>query len=226
MDKGKAQSLLPIPNNDAYRFYSIFQWSNRKNPEALFKAYFNEFGDENVQLVVKTYGPSPFADRRIIKEAIQDMKADSKSSAQVYLFGELMTPEQIDAIHAQGDCYVTTTRGEGLNIPLLTAMAYKQQVITPNTGGIADWLGEDTAYIIPHKQVEIDASTQAWGGFYKSDPPQKWGDVEINDVRKAMRAAFNERNDFSWRIKGYDAILKYSSMENVSGLIKERLLKI
>lgn len=224
MDKESARVLLPIPNNEAYRFYSIFQWTQRKNPESLFNAYLNEFSNkDNVMLVVKTYGPSPFSDRRWIKEAILDMKEKSGSTAPIYLFGELMTPEEINAIHAQCDCYVYSGRSEGWNIPLLEGMAYKKQVITTKTGGIADWITDDSAYIIPHKLIPIDASGQAWGRFYQSDPPQHWGDVNVKDVQNVMRKAYNEKNNYFQRIKYYDAVLNVSSLENIIKLMKERL---
>jgi hypothetical protein len=224
MSPEKARAILPIPGDEnTYKFYSIFQWSQRKNPEVLFNAYFNEFSKENVLLVVKTYGPSPFADRRKIKEAIVEMKEKSGSKAQVYLIDTLLQPEQVDAIAPQCNAYITTTRGEGLNIPLVNALTYKQQAITTLTGGIADWITDDSAYVIPHKLVKLDASTQAWGVFYQSDPPQKWGEVEVRDVRKAMRQAYNERNDFSHRIAKYDNILEKCSEEKILSLIKERL---
>jgi glycosyltransferase involved in cell wall biosynthesis len=224
ISKARAEEILPIINKGVYRLYSIFQYSRRKNPEALFKAYFNEFNEkDNVQLVVKTYGASPFSDKRWIKEAIIDMKAKSGSRAPVYLFGELLQPEQIDAIHPQCDCYVYTGRGEGHNIPLVESIAHGKQVITTRTGGLVDYVGEDSAYIIPHTLIPIDSSGQPWGRYYESNPPQKWGDVKIEDVQKAMRQAYNERNDFSGRVEKYGDILKVCSEENVAKLIKERL---
>lgn len=226
MDREAAKALVPIPNAEAYKFYSVFQWTQRKNPEALFKAYFNEFSNENVMLVVKTYGPSPFSDKRWIKETILNIKEKSGSKAPVYLFGDLMTSQQINAIHPQCDCYVYTGRAEGWNIPLVESLAYKKQVITTKTGGIADWITDESAYIIPHNLIPIDAVGQAWGMFYYSNPPQQWGDVKIEDVQKTMRTAYNERNEFSNRINHYDDILKVSSEQNVVAAIKERLAKI
>lgn len=227
MNKELAQKILPIPNDGTYNFYSIFQWTQRKNPGALFQAYFNEFSnEENVMLVVKTYGPSPFADRRRIKEFILNTKEKSGSTAPVYLFGELMTAEQVNAIHPQCHCYVYSGRGEGWNIPLLESMAYKKQIITTKTGGIADWITNESAYIIPHTLIPIDAAGQAWGWFYQSDPPQKWGEVRVEDVQKAMRQAYNERNNYAHRINHYNDVLKISSKNNIINIMKERLARV
>lgn len=225
--KDIAENILPIiGNKDAYRFYSIFQWSERKNPEGLLRAYYNEFtAADNVMFVIKTYGPSPFADRRRIKETILKIKDDSDNNnpPPVFYLGELLTSEQVDSIAPQCHCYVHAGRGEGLNIPLVNAMAYKQQVITTKLGGIVDWMDDGSAYIIPHTLEDIDTTKQAWGAFYQSTPPQKWGRIEDKDIQVAMRKAYNERNDYSDRVKKYDGVLKYCSEEYVVEKIKERL---
>jgi len=55
-EKRSLRSKQGIPE-DAVVFYSIFQWTERKNPIGLLKAYFSAFTDQdNVILVLKTYG--------------------------------------------------------------------------------------------------------------------------------------------------------------------------
>lgn len=227
MPEEDARQILSIPNREKYNFYSTFQWTERKNPKALLRAYFEEFKKEdNVQLVLKTYGPSPFTDRRWIKEAILEMKEQYVDAAPVFYLGELLKPNEVNAIHPQCQCYVYTGRGEGWNIPLVESMTYGKQVITTKTGGIADWIDEKSAYVIPHKIVPIDAANQAWGQFYQSIPSQNWGDVDIKEVQKAMRLAYNEKNDYSYRIKFYKDVLKICEKEEITDLMKERLRAI
>lgn len=219
-----AIKTLPIPNKQAYSFYSVFQWTERKNPKVLLRAYFEEFSKEdNAQLVLKTYGPSPFADKRWIKEAILKMKEEYIDAPPVFYLGELLKPNEVHAIHPQCQCYVYTGRGEGWNIPLVEAMAYGKQVITSKTGGIADWINEDSAYVVPHKVVPIDTTNQAWGQFYQSNPSQNWGEVDVEEVRKAMRLAYQEKNDYLYRIKSYKDILNICDKEKITSLMRERL---
>ena len=43
-------------DKDAYVFYSIFQWTERKHPLAAIKSFWHAFQEgENVALVLKTY---------------------------------------------------------------------------------------------------------------------------------------------------------------------------
>jgi len=47
--------VAPTPH-DNFHFYSIFQWTPRKNPAALLEAYWKAFeGNDNVTLMLKTF---------------------------------------------------------------------------------------------------------------------------------------------------------------------------
>lgn len=227
MPEEEARKLLPIPNEQKYNFYSTFQWTERKNPKALLRAYFEEFEEkDNVQLVLKTYGPSPFTDKRWIKETIIEMKNQYVDAPPVFYLGDLLKPNEVNAIHPQCQCYVYCGRGEGWNIPLVEAMTYEKQIITTKTGGIADWIDDRSAYIIPHQVIPINAANQAWGQFYQSTPSQNWGDVDIKEAQKVMRLAYNEKNDYLYRIKFYKDVLKVCDKEQITNLMKERFVEI
>lgn len=227
IDADIGSKVLPLPNNSSYKFYSIFQWSQRKNPETLLRAYFNEFSNEdNVMLILKTYGPSSFSDKRNIKESILNIKAHTESSALVYFIGDLLTIEQTNAIHPQCNCYVSTSSGEGWNIPLTESMVYGKQIISARSGGIIDFVNDEDIYLIPSKQININTDGNIWGHYYKSDPPQKWCDINVVDVQNAMRMAYSEKNNYEYRIKKYNKILNNCSEYNVSEIIKQRLSRI
>lgn len=217
------ESLLPIPYKDYYKFYSIFQWTPRKNPEALLRAYFNEFSnDENVLLVVKAYGAgASLGEQRSIKETIVELKKQSsnKNPAPVFYIGELIKPEQVELIHQQCQCYVSTSRAEGWNVPLTDAIGYNNQVITTQIGGITEHLNNTNAYIIPNTWENV--AGMPFGNIYNSN--MKWGSVDVADVQTMMRKAYNERKDYAARSNQYADILKVGSVENVLKLVKERL---
>src|ERR1700722_3393820 len=48
-----------IPGRRGFNFLSVFQWTQRKGPDILLKAYISEFKeDEDVSLILRTYGRS------------------------------------------------------------------------------------------------------------------------------------------------------------------------
>ncbi|MCK5019852.1 MAG: hypothetical protein KAS32_22525, partial [Candidatus Peribacteraceae bacterium] len=60
-----------------YKFYSIFQWMYRKNPEGLLRAYFNAFDKtDDVVLILKTYRMGMSRDKAFIRDQIIDIKRD------------------------------------------------------------------------------------------------------------------------------------------------------
>lgn len=228
--KQDAKKLLPIGGkDDAYRFYSIFQWSNRKNGDGLLRAYFNEFtSKDNVLLVIKSYGSSvSVAERRIIKEVISDLKRTSSNPdpPPVYFFGELLKPNEVSAIHPQCHCYISPHRGEGWGIPIAEAMSYGNQVVTTKIGGITDFLDDKnkpTGYIIPNTWETV--TKMPWTQYYNDK--QKWGGIKDLDIQYAMRQAYDERNNFSYRVNNYKSILDLCSEGAIIKLIKERLSRV
>lgn len=226
-----AKKTLPIGGNpEAYRFYSIFQWSERKNGDGLLRAYFNEFSEkDNVMLVLKSYGASvSIAEKRVIKETVLQLKENSgnPSPPPVYFFGELLNPNEIISLHAQCHCYVSPHRGEGWSIPIAEAMANKKQVVTTKIGGITDLLDNNSAYIIPNEWQPVTG--MPWAKFYNSN--MKWGSISDAHIQMSMRQAYNDYkhgyDTYQYRIQNYDNILKLSNENNVVELIKERLAKI
>lgn len=226
IDKATAQQVLTIQGNpEAYRFYSIFQWTKRKNGDGLLRSYFNEFtADDNVLLVLKSYGISNHVmDKRIIKETILELKEKSNNPnpPPVFFVSEFLSPLEINALNAQCHCYVNTARGEGWSLPVNEAMAYGNQVVSPKLGGITDMLDDTCAYVIPHTWEAVTG--MPWGSFYNEN--MKWGKLEDTDIQKAMRKAYNERNNFKRPAK-YNDILDSISEDNVVALIRERINKI
>ncbi len=123
---GPLDSVANVSKGD-FVFYSIFQWTERKNPLGLLQAYLTEFKhDEKGALVIKTYlmNPSNPQEGESIKKSIQEVKRKLwlPSYPKILLISSLLSSEQITALHAEGDCYVSLHRCEGFGIPAVDAM--------------------------------------------------------------------------------------------------------
>jgi len=108
-----------IPNHEGYLFYSIFQWIERKNPQALVKAYLEEFNqDEGVGLLIKTYKDKfTHKEKSEIMAQIDAWKGEvgkpRDKQPPIYVNVELMDKVDVFRIHKTGDCFVLPHRGEG-----------------------------------------------------------------------------------------------------------------
>lgn len=211
-----------------YNFYSIFEWTERKNPLALLEAFWREFeGDSNVCLVIKTYVDNFTKDKQNeITSQIKTLKntLNLTNYAPVYLFKHLMDRQQVYRFHATYDCFVSAHRGEGWGIPQMEAMFMGKPIISTACGGIHEHIKPDEAMLLPYKLIPLvqNSRNQQW---YTGD--QMWADVDIAELRKSMRWAFS--NQTAAREMGgraYQAVLDRFSTEVVGKKMLERLLDI
>ncbi len=183
-----------LPDFDGFLFYSIFEWTDRKNPLGLLDAYWREFqGDENVGLLIKTYFRNfTLQNKRTIRMAIDKAKARSglDKFPPVFLYMDLMDRKHIERLHSTGDCYVSPHRGEGWGLPVAEAALAGNQVITTAYGGIGEWFKKEQAAMtldftmVPLKGMD---HSMAW---YSHD--QKWADPDSEAIRANMRLAFEQ----------------------------------
>lgn len=183
-----------IPDFDGYLFYSIFEWTDRKNPQALLDAYWHEFQrGEKVGLLLKTY----FKDfSRRNKEKISDAigalkrKSGLTDFPPIFVFSDLMDRHQISRLHNTGDCFVSAHRGEGWGIPQVEAMLHSKPIISTNCGGVHEYLNPDVAMLVPYNQVRV--SGMGHSSFWYT-PDQSWADINVEELRKCMRYAYDSR---------------------------------
>lgn len=213
---------------DTFKFYSIFEWTERKNPEALLTAYWLEFeGVTDVSLNIKTYLDNFSSGKKEeIDQSIRLFKKKLPVShyATVNLCRRLMDRRQVYRFHKTFDCFVSAHRGEGWGVPQMEAMLVGKPVISTNCGGIHEYLvdGKD-ALLMPYtlKQVENTRNKQ----WYTSE--QEWADVDIPALRKAMRFMYEEKKQREEIAKsGQELVKRLFSLEAVGKRMLDRLSQI
>jgi glycosyltransferase involved in cell wall biosynthesis len=183
-------------NKDDYKFYSIFEWTERKNPLALLEAYWREFEDtEGVSLTLKTYQISFGPDKREgIDQQIRKLKArlNLKRFAPIYMYRQLMDRRQVYRFHKSFDCFVSAHRGEGWGIPQMEALLMEKPIISTNLGGIHEYLThKKDALLVDYTMVPVD--NLGYNGQWYT-PDQKWGAINIDSLRKNMRWVFENKS--------------------------------
>lgn len=212
-------------------FYSIFEWNERKNPRALITAYLTEFNkSDNVLLLLKCHigDYTKEGAQKVVNEirSIRDGLGRT-SYAPIQVNTNLLTDDEKHRFHDSGHVYVTTTRGEGWNIPLVEAALHKKHIISPRLGGAVEFFKKAFFKEIPHEMVPI---SQVFNKYY--EPGQKWGQVDITELRNLMREAHTIKNGkfkFQLSIRGAKAkefVKKYFNMNDVGSLMVHRLQEI
>ena len=209
--------------NDEFKFYSIFQWTERKNPLGLLTAYLTEFtANDNVTLILKTYHMNwELNQQQIIKDHVKNLKEKLKLSTypKINFIGNLLSNNDIYAIHQVGDCLVLPHRGEGFGIPLAEGMLFGNPVITTGWGGNMEFTKPNNSYLIKHTMINV--ANMPWD---KYSPDQQWAEPSIPDLRRLMRHVYDHKEEAKEvALVGQNEIMTNLNYDTIGNLMKELL---
>jgi len=180
-------------SKDTFVFYSIFQFTERKDPLSLIKAYWYAFqNNEDVALVLKTYR-SDYSDgeKDVVRQTIKRIKYVTKFDTypKIYLIPDMITEDEIRGLHKRGDCYVTTDRGEGFGLSPFTAGANGKPVIATGFGGSTQYLKEDNSFLINYTLAPVHG--MPWSPWYRGD--QLWAQADVKHCSDLMNLVFEDQ---------------------------------
>ncbi len=222
----------PDKTDSAFNFYSVFQWTERKNPRALLHAYFSEFtAKDNVLLTIKSYlGDHSEQQAEMIRQMIRTIRneipnydpSSNPGYPKVLLVPEMNTAEQMKKLYANCDCFISTHRGEGFGMPIVEAMSMERPVIATQYYAPEDYLTHENSYPISY----IERPVFAVAGYHWYSCRQKWAEANVMEIKAAMRDAY--KNTDAAMLKGKAAretiVNKYSPSvvgDNIAAAIQK-----
>lgn len=206
-------SLVSENRDPRFTFYSIFTWNDRKNPEGLLKAYFEEFeGYKDVLLNIQSYTKyfNPL-------NKVADIRAKLRVGVypKVKINNKYTSNREIRKMHINGDCYVSPHRGEGWGMPIMEAMACGKPTIVTGYSGNMDFTTSDNSMLLEYKLKSSTSKGYPKGAYDLGVYPEP----SIDHLKYYMRYAFENReaieeignrgrqtivNNFNWSDKiGY-----------------------
>lgn len=185
---------VPIDNlasEGTFKFLSVFQWLERKNPLGLLKAYYSEFNGQNdVLLIIKSYGLGREEnEKERLRKMIQSIRKEMRlemSAPPVLFIGELLDREQLLSLYKSCDCFVLPTRSEGFGMPFAEACAAGETVVAPNYGGQVDFLKFPFAELIDYQLTPV-----AHMPMPNYDGTMCWCEPNLIEFREAMRLFYS-----------------------------------
>jgi hypothetical protein len=215
-----------IVSDDVYKFYSIFQWHNRKGYRELLNAYFKAFNShDNVILIVKT---NTLKEANNTPEAIRaeiyniKRKLNLKFYPPVYLSVDRISLNMIAALHNTSDCYVSPHHGEGWGMPIHDAMIAGNQIITTKFGGVTEYLDHKSAHIIKHSLGPV--TDMSWSPLYGGY--QNWAYPSINHLTRLFKDVYSNHNEYQSRTIEAQKIANLMTVEAISKRINREISKI
>ncbi|MFD1175797.1 glycosyltransferase family 4 protein [Paenibacillus puldeungensis] len=196
-----ANKKYPLPSaKGRFVFVSVFGFQHRKNPEALLRAYWEQFSaTDKVLLVIKTNGYARHETGQWIRRQIEGYKKKlgiHKKTAPVVVMTERMSPSQLKGIYTLGNVFVLPTRGEGVGLPFLESLSSGVPVITTGWGGHMDFLNHRNSFFIKYKlqspQISMDSKHAISRRFRSlfSGKGQRWAEPDLSSLKSQMRLAY------------------------------------
>jgi glycosyltransferase involved in cell wall biosynthesis len=187
---------LDIPD-ELIVFYAIGRWDQRKAMFHAVEAFLRAFtGDDPVVLVVKT-GP------KIEMPPTEEWGTDNprawttgwqvarlvsrhRHPAQLRLEVGDWTDDQIAALHARGDCYVSLTRGEGWGMGAFDACAYGNPVVATGWGGALAFLDDEGASLVETRIIPVEHVYASYS------PDQRWAEPNLDHAVELLRTVASD----------------------------------
>jgi len=181
-----------IPGARGFNFLSVFQWTQRKGPDVLLKAFIEEFkADEDVSLILRTYGRSgPDSDvtSQLLYYIEKELNVPLEKTPPIILIPGQIPNRDIPRLYTSADCFVLPSRGEGWGRPCTEALSSEMSVIATRWGGQLDFLTDENSYLIDCIEVPTahDIDVEIFAGH-------RWAEPCVDHLRALMRHVFENR---------------------------------
>lgn len=197
VDITKICKLYPLPEQlavhlkDKFVFYFIGTNETRKNLTALLKAFHSEFHpSEPVGLVIKTNVPIENLSKHV-KENLK-LRPLQMYKREIVIDGPL-TDDQLLGLHQNLNCYVSTSCGEAVNLPVLDALLFNSTPIVGRHTAFLDYTTEKSVYYIDSHLEPCFGGLDNLPDLYSSE--ENWHIVSVSSLMKQMRAAYSSNID-------------------------------
>lgn len=192
--KGETIAAVDVERRERFVFGSIFEWSARKNPEALLTAYLREFrADEPVALVLKTYHQFPVRNgptfvRQQIARLTEQARRHTGDTPRIILLDPLLAQEDVPRFYRSIDAYVLPARGEGWGLTFSEAMAAGLPAIGVGWSANTAFMNDENSVLLRDYQVVTvrDADVRN----RKIYVGHRWADCNEDELRAAMRRVY------------------------------------
>jgi len=208
-------------SDDVFKFYSVFQWHERKGFKELLHAYYKTFNEnDNVILILKvnSLGVGNYTKDKIKRDILEvKRRLNLKYYPRIYMCRDVIDEYYIQALHNTCDCYVSPHHGEGWGVPIHDAMLSGNHLIVTKYGGITEHLDENSANIIEHKLGPV--AGMDWSVLYNNY--QSWAYPSIRSLSVQMRRIYTNPESYSEKIVRAKNIANKMTTEAVKNIINK-----
>ena len=184
---------------DNFTFFSMGEFTERKNFDDLIMAYASEFQNEAILkdgpskkngtiLVIKTYaGLMNDKTRKLMLAKIANArdKLHLSNKVMIVILAKVLSWDQMSQYMNSMDCYISTARGEGMGGPIIQSMALGKPIIACNHTAIEEY--HTSPWKIDYTMEPIHSMNYI--PAYRNTNAE-WARLNIHSLRKHMRESY------------------------------------
>lgn len=184
-----------IVNAKKFVFLANGDFVERKNFDLLIEAFCKEFKPkEDVCLIIKSHS---MGFTKMHKDRVEGMLRDmarrwTPRPPKILFFGDKIAEEEVPKLYASAHCFVLPSRGEGLGLPYIEAMASGLPVIATDWGAQQNYIKDGVnGMLIPNK-INLIRDVE----YIKKCPHavgHSWADADLKTLQEKMRWVFEYR---------------------------------
>lgn len=199
------------------RFLSIADLRPRKNHIGLIRTWLNATSkrDDAVLLIKMSSNPERL---NIFKQDFQrTLKESGKSlsnAAPIFLVSAEYSSNEMRSLYHSATHYISVSRGEGWDLPMMEAACAGLQLIAPDHSGYSEYVKPEDFYVLPSNRVPISEQDFRGLGDYALFKGLNWWEVEEESTVNLIADIINDRvppkskpqkrimSDYNWEKSG------------------------
>lgn len=208
------RSTIGLPLNSKYNLF-IFDYMsvfNRKNPIAVVEAHKKAFpNSDGPLLVIKSTNGDKDAENR------EKLRYSISSRTDVLLIENYLSRNQLHALIAECESYVSLHRSEGYGLTMAEAMALGKPVIATGYSGNLDFMSSENSLLVPYSMVKVGP------GSFPYEPESFWAEPDLESAAGYMKNLFMD-SDFKVNLGRLAklSVTKQYPLENATNFIINR----
>lgn len=161
----------------------------RKNPWAVIEAFRIAFPqDQDVRLVVRAYD----AGGTDASPTLQQLREAAAGDARIMIVSERLDYDDVMALYASYDAFVSLHRSEGLGLGPMEAMMVGTPVVATNWSGVLDFMDESNSCLVDYRLVPVEVSPESAYGSDSVTTSECWAEPDVHHAARLMRRLNDE----------------------------------
>ena len=199
------------------RFLNIAEFRPRKNHMGLIRSWLKATNKNDDAVLILKLSSSPdtfFRFQANLRNLEKTLNKPLREAAPLVLINRQLSHDEIRALYHSSTHYISMSRGEGWDLPMMEAAAAGLNLIAPGHSGYGEYVEEKDFFVIPSRQIPVNREDFTGFGdimFFEGlqwwEPDEEFSAQLIRDIidRKVMaKPKPRDRiiNKYTWEKSG------------------------